>query len=132
MVFMLTNYMRNCPLTTLTLVAVLVLSLAPIGQVEVAKDVPFADKWTHLVMYGGLCLVGWLEFWKHHRRLDSRQLCLAILAPVMLGGVLELLQAFVTTYRSGEWMDFLADSVGVLLGTLLGQVFRLWKKEGVR
>ena len=33
---------------------------------------------------------------------------------------MELLQAYCTTTRSGEWLDFCADSTGVLLGTLVG------------
>ncbi len=129
---MITNYIGRYPLTAVTLLAVLILSLAPIGQMEMTQDVPFADKWTHMVMYGGLCLVWWMEYWRSHPKLDGRLLCWAIFMPVLLGGVLELLQAYATTYRSGEWMDFVADSLGVLLGTLLGQVFRLWKKKDVR
>lgn len=129
---MITNYIGRYPLTALTLLAVLILSLAPIGQMELTQDVPFADKWTHMVMYGGLCIVWWMEYWRSHPTLNGRLLCWAVLMPVLLGGVLELLQAYATTYRSGEWMDFVADSMGVLLGTLLGQVFRSWKQKDVR
>ena len=48
---------------------------------------------------------------------------------VALGGLMELLQAYATTTRSGEWLDFWADSVGVLLGTAVGLAMsRLWFK----
>lgn len=33
---------------------------------------------------------------------------------------MELLQAYCTTTRSGEWLDFYADTVGVLLGNGVG------------
>jgi hypothetical protein len=39
---------------------------------------------------------------------------------ILLGGLVELGQAYCTTTRSGEWLDFWADSIGVLLGNLLG------------
>ena len=42
---------------------------------------------------------------------------------------MELLQAYCTTTRSGEWLDFWADSLGVLLGTIVGLLMRrLWFK----
>ena len=40
-----------------------------------------------------------------------------------MGGVIELVQAYCTTNRSGEWLDFLADSLGVGLGALIGLLF---------
>jgi VanZ family protein len=38
-----------------------------------------------------------------------------ILSLVALGGAIEIAQSFTTT-RSHEWLDFLADGLGVLLG----------------
>ena len=38
---------------------------------------------------------------------------------IVLGGMLELLQEYCTETRAGEWLDFVADTVGVLLGGLL-------------
>ena len=46
---------------------------------------------------------------------------LAFLAPLLMGGLIELAQAYCTGgRRSGEWLDFLANSLGVVLGTLVG------------
>ena len=44
----------------------------------------------------------------------SRYLLIAI-GLILLGGVLELLQSR-TGYRMGDWKDFLANGLGVLLG----------------
>ena len=117
---LLTRSLRHYPFTAATLLAVVVLSLAPIGAVEIAQDVPFADKWTHMVMYGGLCAVWWSEYALRRQPLRLSTLCWATVLPVAVGGLMELLQAYATTYRSGEWLDFAADSAGVLIGTLLG------------
>ena len=33
---------------------------------------------------------------------------------------MELAQAYLTTYRSGDWWDFVANSIGVVIGVVLG------------
>lgn len=120
--------LRRYPVSLLITLLIVVVSLYPLSLPEVVRDVPFYDKWGHFLMYGVLTVVIWFEYNHRHRRPGSSapgsqpahswwKLALAgILAPCLLGGVLEILQATATTTRSGEWMDFLADSVGVLLG----------------
>jgi len=121
---MVTNYIKHYPLSLLTVVAVLALSLLPIGRVELVEDVPLADKWTHMVMYGGLTAVIWAEYARRHRRACwTRLLTWGVAAPIVLGGVLELMQKYCTTYRSGEWLDFAADSLGTCVGALSGCLF---------
>jgi hypothetical protein len=44
-----------------------------------------------------------------------------------MGGLVELAQAYCTGgRRSGEWLDFLANSLGVCLGVLIG-LFLCWR-----
>jgi VanZ family protein len=85
-------------------------------------DVKFIDKWTHLVMYGGTCSVLWIEYMRSHKTTGSavKLFLLAWLAPILMSGLLELLQAYATTTRSGEWLDFAANSLGVTLGAAVG------------
>jgi hypothetical protein len=47
----------------------------------------------------------------------------------LLGGLIELLQAYCTTTRSGEWFDFWADSIGVLLGAGIGLLMKTIKRR---
>ncbi len=118
---MLLNNTRRYPLSLLTALVIIVLSLYPFGEIELAKNVPLADKWTHMVMYGGFTTVLWLEYWRWHDRLNFiRTFCWAVLLPIAMSGILELLQEYATTCRSGEWLDLLANSIGVLIGALLG------------
>lgn len=42
---------------------------------------------------------------------------------------MELMQAYCTTYRSGEWLDFLADSLGALIGFLIGCLLNVVLKK---
>ncbi len=125
----MTNLIKQYPLTLLCYLAIAVLSLAPIGAPEVAQDVPFFDKWAHFVMYGGLSLIMGFELLYcvescHIKRKEKKThglllLVCVLLFPALWGGLMELAQANLTTYRSGEWLDFLADSVGSLLGYAL-------------
>ena len=45
---------------------------------------------------------------------------LGIIAPIALGGAMELAQALLTENRSGDWMDLIADAVGVMAGAAVG------------
>ena len=72
-------------------------------------------------MYGGLELVIWIEYLRHHDKLNwIKILLLGIIAPVILGGLMEIAQMYLTQNRSGEWADFIADTIGVLVGTAIG------------
>ena len=117
----LVHYIRKYPLSSCCIVLIWVLSLTPFFPETPLDHVKFIDKWTHLVMYGGTCSVIWWEYVNTHQQLNGRKLLLwAVLGMIALGGLMELLQAYCTTTRSGEWLDFFADSVGVVLGTLIG------------
>ena len=53
--------------------------------------------------------------------LNGRKLLLwAWVAPVLMSGLLELIQAYCTTNRQGEWLDFAANTTGVTIGALIG------------
>ncbi len=121
------------PLSLLCIALIVVLSLTPFFPETPLDDVAFIDKWTHLVMYGGTCSVIWWEYLRSHRRIDRLRLLLwAVAGIVMLGGLMELMQAYCTTTRSGEWLDFWADSLGVLVGTAIGLLMNVlhFKRRG--
>lgn len=115
------SIVRHYPLSLLCIALIWFLSLTPFFPETPFDNVQFIDKWTHLVMYGGTCGVIWWEYLRHHQQLNKRKLLLwPLLGMIALGGVMELLQAYCTTARSGEWLDFYADTVGVLLGNGVG------------
>ncbi len=124
-------YFRRYPITFLLAFAIVLLSLLPVPDVRMTVEVPLMDKWAHMVMYGVLTLVIWLEYIKAHRQMRGRRLLLlAFLAPIAMGGVLELMQAYLTTCRSGEWLDFVANSIGAVVGAGCGLLAsRLWERS---
>ena len=91
-------------------------------------------------MYGGTCATIWLEYLRLHNTkpqpemriasptdkplLSRRKLfCLAWLAPILMSGVIEILQEYCTGgRRSGDWLDFAANTIGVTLGAIAGLV----------
>ena len=118
---MLLQYLRRYPYTILLAVAIVLLSLLPIPDIKVAEDVPLFDKWTHMVMYGVMTLVIWFEYRRTHQQYNAKRLFIfAFLAPIVMGGTLELMQAYLTTCRSGEWLDLVANTIGVCIGSIVG------------
>ena len=123
------QFVRKYPFSTLCLALIGVLSFTPFFPETPLDNVKFIDKWTHLVMYGGTCSVIWWEHLrlckKETRRPNLRALFwFALVGMIILGGLVELGQAYCTTTRSGEWLDFYADTVGVLLGNAFGLLLK--------
>jgi len=79
-------------------------------------DVPFIDKWVHIVLFGGFTFL-WLCVRPY---LNARWLLSLLLMAIALGTIIELLQGLFTSLgRSMELMDAVADAVGGLVGILL-------------
>lgn len=84
-------------------------------------EVTDIDKMVHTAMYGFTCLVLWVEYRRCHERANYRKLLVwAVVAPIVMSGVIELMQEYLTTHRSGEWADLAANSLGVLLAAVCG------------
>ena len=144
------QFVKKYPLTLLCIAIVWVLSLVPFFPETPFDNVEFADKWTHLIMYGGTCSVLWIEYIKAHPRPlpkgggigavktplpwggeGGRLFLFAWLAPVLMGGLLELLQAYATTTRNGDWLDFAANSLGVTLAAVFGMILLFLRNKGL-
>ena len=124
-------YLKKYPLTWIVIAAILYLSFFTPPKTDM-EEIPGIDKLAHICMYGGLCFMLWIEYLRIHRTIDRRKMLIGgIILPISLSGTIELMQAYCTTNRGGEWMDFGANTFGVLLAALVGYyVLRpiLWKK----
>ncbi|MBR1412877.1 MAG: VanZ family protein [Prevotella sp.] len=124
----MTIFVRKYPFSLLCILLIWTLSLLPFFPETPLDDVAFIDKWTHLVMYGGTCCVIWWEYLHSHQKANYNRLFLfAWLAPILMSGLLELLQEYCTTTRSGEWIDLLANTTGVTLAALIGLIYMKFK-----
>ncbi len=45
---------------------------------------------------------------------------------ILYGGIIELIQGYILTYRTADWLDFLANSIGTISAFFL---FKLWKQR---
>ncbi len=84
--------------------------------------VAFIDKWTHMVMYLGTCSVIWWEYLRRHKKVAWRKtLLMAWIGPILMSGLIEILQANCTGgRRSGEWLDFAANATGATMALVIG------------
>lgn len=58
----------------------------------------------------------------------NRLLIGGVLCPIIMGGLIELAQAYLTTCRSGDIYDFFCNSLGVFLGCCLGLIIKKFAK----
>ncbi len=125
---MIKAYPKKYPVSLLLIAAIWVLCFIDVPETPL-DDVSLIDKWTHVAMYGVTCGVIWLEYLLRHRRISPRRLfAFAFAAPIIMGGVIELLQAYCTGgRRSGEWLDFAADAAGVILAACAGTLLA-WRR----
>lgn len=105
--------MKHYVLTILTCVVIAVLSLSPVKELHL-ENMTLGDKWAHALMYGGLTAV--MIFDKNFKRPVFSLPLWFVIFPVFYGGLMEVLQAYCTNgNRSGDWLDFVANTLGSVL-----------------
>ena len=118
---MLLRYIKRYPFSLALIVIVIYLSFFRPPSVRIPLFTGF-DKLVHFLMYASISGCLWLETLLYHRR-GGLSICRAVIAavvfPILFSGVVELLQEYLTKYRGGEWLDFLANTCGVLVATAI-------------
>jgi hypothetical protein len=114
------------PFSSICLLIIWTLCFIPIPETPLDK-ISMIDKWTHIVMYSGTCGVIWLEYLAKHKKVKWNKIIIwALLAPILMGGLIEILQKYCTGgMRSGEWLDFTADTIGVGLAFIIGSLLAM-------
>ncbi|MBT4330520.1 MAG: VanZ family protein [Gammaproteobacteria bacterium] len=97
------------PITVIILFTITALSLWPL---ENLPSVPGSDKTHHLIAYAALMFPAALQ--------KPENWLLIALSFIAYGGAIELLQPSVNRY--GEWLDFAANTIGVICGIALGNL----------
>lgn len=126
----LTKWIRRHPISVILILVIWYLSLFTPPKTELA-NVRFIDKWAHLLMYGSLAFVLWMEDCRVRKASPSMPRALALyIGPVAMSGLIELAQAYCTTDRSGDWLDLAANAIGALAGIVLsGMLTRKMRKK---
>lgn len=131
------HLLKAYPVSCFYILMIWILCFATIPSTPL-DNVTLIDKWVHIAMYGGTCATIWLEYLRLHNtkpqpvmRIASladkpllswaKLFCLAWLAPILMSGVIEILQEYCTGgRRSGDWLDFAANSIGATVGAVAG------------
>ncbi len=116
------NLVRRYPFTLLCIAAIWYLCLIKPPSISLLQ-MQNSDKVAHCLMYLGTCCVIWWEYWRTHAKPHTLRLILwAVIAPICMSGLVELAQAYLTGgTRSGDWRDFVANAIGVLLAVPIGR-----------
>jgi VanZ family protein len=95
-----------------------------------APPMPDFDKVVHLLMFLGLSLIVFFDNTRYlKKRISFRRIILAsFLFPVLTSGLIEIMQEYLTSYRTGDWMDFLFDGIGSFLGLIACLKVNTWLK----
>lgn len=73
------------------------------------------DKFVHASIFFTLVCF-WLIYLFQTNKLSNATIILTLLFCIGYGGSLEIMQATVFSQRSGDWLDFIANSFGCLMG----------------
>ena len=113
-------------------IIIMVLTGIPGSCLPHVKPVVGLDKVVHLLMYATfafLCLWGYRkQFVSNGLAYQKKALLLAVVISIFYGGLTEMLQEYLVPGRTGDWFDFLADSIGTLLGVFVFLLFYRQKK----
>jgi len=106
---------------------IVLLSLVPSSSMPDSRlfSLGFLDKIVHMGMYGSLGLVALFE--RRCRKYCLLNEFLFVLALFTLSLLMEILQATVIATRSAEWLDLLANALGLLAAWLAYSFFRRFK-----
>ncbi|MDL2224405.1 VanZ family protein [Bacteroidales bacterium OttesenSCG-928-M06] len=87
---------------------------------EPMPDVPMTnfDKLVHFLMFLGLSGTIFFENSSYFKKQVSYQRIVwgSFFFPTVFSGLIELMQEYVSPYRTGDWMDFLYDAIGAFVG----------------
>ena len=99
-------------------IVIIVLSFIRLPERTGPELIPYADKIVHLVLYFVLGLL---------LSKEGGDLRIAVVYIILLGALIEVGQQEFTTYRTGDYVDFLMDLVGGYLGLYFKDVVNLIK-----
>lgn len=77
-------------------------------------DVPMADKWAHFLVFGVLYFL-WAMALQNRER-SYRSIWGLVFALLFYGIIIEVIQEYWYVSRTGDLMDVLANTIGILLG----------------
>ncbi|HEY9551228.1 MAG TPA: VanZ family protein [Prevotella sp.] len=117
----LVNTIKKYPLSTGAVATIWVLCFCSPPHTPLAQ-VSMIDKWVHMLMYFITCNLIWCEYALAHKNISFKKgIGHSWGLPILMSGLIELLQAYYTNgRRNGDWLDMAANSLGATLAIVSG------------
>jgi VanZ family protein len=116
------SYIIQYKFSILLAIVIALLSLVP-GNNMPNVPINFMDKIVHFSMYAAFGFVSLLE--SRCRVQCIRYHTLLLISIFLLSAIIEVLQATVVATRSAEWLDLLANCIGLLSGYVAFRILRM-------
>lgn len=107
-----------------TTIGIAVLSLTSVPKVNFGLSFKSSDKYLHTFAYFTLTFIWLFVFRKQYPKLSFKIIALSSLT--VYGIILEGLQGSLTSYRTADFYDALANFTGIVLAILLFKKFINW------
>ena len=107
-------YIKHYPISLIIIAIICYLSFFTPPKTDL-NEIPNLDKVVHFCMYFGFSSMIWIEYLRFHPSIRWKRIIPgAIFLPILISGLIEILQENCTDNRSGDWLDFVANSIGAL------------------
>ena len=111
-------------LAILATIIIGVLSLSAVPKLNLELGIKSGDKYLHFIAFFGLSTIWYFAL---RNRIQKRVFNFFVpLALIFYGIILEILQNGITTYRTGDIYDALANTAGVIVGLVLFKRIIKW------
>ena len=101
-----------------------ILSLSAVPKLNLGLGIKAGDKYLHFIAYFGLSLMWYFAL---KERINEKIFKIFVpLGLIFYGIILEGLQSGITTYRTGDIYDALANAAGVIVGLIIFKRIIKW------
>ncbi len=111
-------------LAVLATLGVAILSLGAVPKLNIGLDLKSSDKYLHFIAYFSLCLLWFFALRDRLHRYIFR--ILIPLGLILYGIILEGMQGGLTTYRTADIYDAIANTAGVIGAMILADKLLRW------
>ncbi len=109
--------------------AIVWLFIIVIGSFLPTSNVPniaVSDKGIHFIFYALFAILLYLPLFKNTKRPSSfvATSALVLVIGTLIGSSIELVQHYLIVGRFGEYLDVLANTIGLLIGVIIAEFFK--------
>jgi len=105
-------------------IVIALLSLGSIPKIDLGLNIKSGDKFLHALAYFVLSIIWYFTLEKKLKNQGIK--IFVILSLIFYGIILEALQGGLTNYRTADFFDVIANTIGVVLATILYTKISNW------